>query len=90
MGGELLDLGESPCLLLYLAGLEHTLDYPASLIPPVKQWQDETRTFAFLIISFIKTALLQPPRDLGGTVPAVIPPRSDGCSLPLGSRQPPW
>ena len=37
MAGELLDLGESLCLLLYLVGLEHTLDYPASLTPPVKR-----------------------------------------------------
>lgn len=37
IAGELLDLGESLCLLLYLVGLEHTLDYPASLTPPVKR-----------------------------------------------------
>ena len=47
--GELLDLGELLRLLLYLAGLEHNLDYPASLIPLVKRWQDQTRTFAFLL-----------------------------------------
>ena len=45
--GELLDLGESLHLLLYLAGLEHNLDYPPSLIPLVKWWKDQTRTFAF-------------------------------------------
>lgn len=52
------------CLLLCLAGQEHNLDFPASLILLVKQWKDKTRNVACIILCIIKTVLLQPPREL--------------------------
>lgn len=87
--GELRDQGGTAAPLVYLAGLEHDLDFPASLIPLVTWWQTKTRNFASFIVYITKTALLQPPRELGGTVLPIIPPRLDRCLSPLGSCQPP-